>query len=104
MNRTLEFYDSDISYSSFYSLKLHNVNIVNCKAEDVDFRKCDLSGSNLKQSDFNKSAFYDTISFETNFEHSKNYVIDPLTSRVIRTVFSPPEALSLLECLKIRFI
>jgi hypothetical protein len=104
VNCPLEFRDSDISYSSFNLLKLSNTSIVGCKAEEVDFRECDLSESNLKGSDFNRSTFYETNLFAANFAEAINYNIDPLTNKVARAKFSLPEALNLLECLEVRIV
>ena len=104
LNCPLGFRDSDISYCSFYSLKLRNMDIVDCKSEEVDFRECDLSESNLSRTDFYRNTFYETNLFASNFVEAKNYIIDPLVNKVTRAKFSLPEVLSLLECLEIKII
>ena len=104
INCPLEFRNTDISYSSFGSLKLHNTNITNCKAKEVDFTECDLSDSDFKESDFYRSIFYKTNLSGASFVGAKNYAIDPLINKVTKAEFSLPEVLGLLDYLEIKII
>ncbi|KTD74969.1 pentapeptide repeat-containing protein [Legionella waltersii] len=92
----------DISYSSFYELKLPGIAIVDCKAHDADFRAADLSNSDLSGTDFENSEFNHTNLKSADFRRSINYRIDPTENNVRDAHFCLPEAISLLASFKIK--
>lgn len=92
----------DISYSSFYELKLPGISILECKAHDADFRSADLSNSDLSGTDFQNAEFNHTNLKDADFRSSVNYRLDPTSNNIINARFSLPEVISLLAAFKIK--
>jgi len=99
--RHLEFQDSQLTYSNFKLLKLPHLKIINCLANEVDFSGCDLTEANFSNSDLEKSRFLQTNLTKTNFTKTFNYSIDFKINKLKKTIFSMPEAISLLDSLDI---
>ena len=97
----LEFTDCQINYSNFRMLKLPNIKIVNCEAQEADFIEADLSKGIFKNTDFVKSQFFKTNLTEADFRGARNYFIDVRNNTLKRARFSLPVALVLLESLDI---
>ena len=87
----------DISFSSFYELKLSELLILNCKAHDVDFRNCDLTRANFTGTDLEKTEFMHTMLNYANFRDAINYIINPLENSLAKAKFSFPEVVNLLH-------
>lgn len=98
----INFHQCDISYSSFYELKLPGIVIVESKAYDVDFRSADLSSADLSGTDFDKAHFHKTNIKCADFRSSINYFIDPTNNFVDNGLFSLPEVINLLKSFKIK--
>jgi len=96
------FNNCDISYSSFYELKLPGISIIDCKAHDADFRAADLSNSNLSGSDFENAQFNKTNMKAADLRRSINYRIDPTENIITNAHFSFPEVIDLLRSFKIK--
>ncbi len=75
--------------------------MVKCEAKEVDFTETDLSHSDLKGTDFEKSRFFKTNLAYADFKGARNYYIDARVNTLKQTKFSLPEALSLLNGLDI---
>ena len=99
--RDLEFYQSQINYSSFRLLALPKIRILKCESREVDFTETDLSHGDFKGTDFEKSRFFKTNLAHADFKGAKNYYIDARVNTLKQTKFSLPEALSLLSGLDI---
>lgn len=99
--RDLEFYQSQINYSSFRLLALTKIKIVKCESKEVDFTETDLSHGDFKSTDFEKSRFFKTNLAYADFNGAKNYYIDARVNVLKETRFTLPEALSLLNGLDI---
>lgn len=99
--RGLEFYQSQVNYSSFRLLALPKIKIVKCESKEVDFTETDLNHGDFKGTDFERSRFFKTNLAYANFEGAKNYYIDARVNTLKQTRFSLPEALSLLNGLDI---
>lgn len=95
------FYKSILSHSTFLGLDLSDVQIVECVAQDVDFREAMLRRANLQKTDFEQSLFLNTILTEADFRGARNYRIDPSRNRISQAKFSLPEAMGLLYSMDI---
>ncbi len=93
----IEFYKSNISYSSFYELELSEIIIEDCKAHDVDFRGANLSSSSLILTDFENSMFQHTNLQKSDFSEAIHYQINPLENNISKAKFSMPDAMALLQ-------
>ena len=90
--------DSNISYSSFYGMKLKKMKIHKCIAHDVTFSEADMQSSSFMHSDLKDSFFINTNLLKANFENAINYNgIDVSSKKIKKTIFSMPEALILLN-------
>jgi uncharacterized protein YjbI with pentapeptide repeats len=99
--RSLEFQNCQLTYSNFKLLKLAHLKIIDCQATDMDFSGTDLTDASLENSDLTNTRFLNTNLFKTSFRKSTNYAIDFKTNKLKKTVFSLPEAISLLNTLDI---
>jgi uncharacterized protein YjbI with pentapeptide repeats len=100
----VEFLRCNINYSSFMALDLHEIQIVECQARDVNFSEANLSKSNLTGSDFANSIFNRTNLCEADLTHAINYYIDVYLNPIKGAKFSIPEAISLLSSLEIEIV
>ena len=98
---TRAFQGSNISHSMFMRLKLPRMEMVECVAREVDFSGTSLTRANLAKTDFLGSRFADTDLGYADFSNAVNYAIDPTINRLKKTVFSMPEAVSLLSAFDI---
>ncbi len=90
--------DSNISYSSFYGMKLKKTKIIKCIAHDVNFSEADMQLSKFNHTDLQNSVFLNTNLTKANFENAFNYNgIDLINGKIKKAVFSMPEALVLLR-------
>ena len=90
--------DSNISYSSFYGMKLKKMIIRKCIAHDVNFSEADMQLSKFNYTDLQNSVFLNTNLTKANFENAFNYNgIDLINGKIKKAVFSMPEALVFLR-------
>jgi uncharacterized protein YjbI with pentapeptide repeats len=94
---TLAFQGSNVSHSMFVWLSVNRMEMVECVAREVDFTGTNLTRANLGRTDFQGSRFLDTNLRYANFSKAVNYTIDPRANRLKKTIFSMPEAMSLLD-------
>lgn len=97
LSSPFQFYNSIISYSSFYSLDLPELVIEACIAHDVDFREANLQRANFHLTDFEHSQFVNTNLSEADFTEAHSYSIDPNQNHIKRAKFSLPDAIHLLD-------
>jgi len=94
---SVNFSDSNISYSSFFGKAPKKIKIKNCVAKEVDFSECNLTEADFTGTDLESSRFTNCDLSLANFKEARNYNIDLLDNKVRKTKFSLPEALSLLN-------
>lgn len=99
--RLLEFKNSQLTYSNFELLKLPHLKIINCHANEINFSGSDLTEADFTNSNLEKSIFFNTNLTKTNFQKAYNYSIDFKSNKLKKTIFSTPEAFSLLNNLDI---
>jgi len=92
----------DISFSSFYELKLATLSIINCKAQDTDFRGCHLDSADFTGTDLEKAEFMHTVLNNADFSNAINYVINPVENSLANAKFSFPEVVNLLHTFDIK--
>lgn len=100
----VEFIRCNISYSNFLGLDLHEIQIIECQARDVNFSEANLSTSTLTDTDFANSIFNKTNLCEADLTHAINYYIDVYCNPLKGAKFSFPEAISLLGALEIEIV
>lgn len=86
-----------LNHSTFFGLNLRQVIIEECLANEVDFTDASLFKTNCSMTDFLGSKFKNTDLSYADFTKAKNYDINPNYNKIKKTVFSLPEALTLLQ-------
>lgn len=94
---TFKFVDTRLDNSVFYKMDLRSINFINCSAQNVDFVEADLSKAVFTNTDLAGSKFSFTNLAYTDFSEAFNYNINPGENKLKKTVFSMPEAASLLN-------
>ena len=94
---TFKFVDCKIDNGIFYRMNLRSINLTNCSAQNVDFVEADLNKAVFINTDLQGSKFSNTDLSFTDFSESFNYNIDPNNNKLKKTVFSLPDAISLLN-------
>lgn len=89
---------------SFMGLSLKQIQMLHCRAHDVDFRDADLRQADMSGTSFTDSVFMKTDLTAANFTDATNYSIDVKHNAVAKAIFSRFEALSLLESLGIELV
>jgi uncharacterized protein YjbI with pentapeptide repeats len=92
-----KFIDCKIDNSIFYRMDLHSINIIKCSAQNVDFVETNLSRAVFTDTNFSGSKFSRSNLSYADFSESINYNIDPNNNKLKKTIFSLPEAVSLLS-------
>ncbi len=99
--RMLAFDHCDVSYSNFSYMKIPELKLLDCVAQEVNFNEADISNGIFTKTDFAKSIFSSTNLTKTDFRGAINYGIDFKFNTLKRAKFSLPEAMSLLNSLDI---
>lgn len=97
----LTFERCDISYSNFSYVKLHNLKLLECISKDVNYNGADLSLGVFTKTDFANSVFSNNNLTGADFRKAFNYAIDFKFNKLVKTKFSLPEAISLLNSIDI---
>lgn len=100
----IHFERCDLNYATFFGLYLSAINIIECRAHNVDFRETDLTKANLSHTDFIDSMFINTDLSAADFSFATNYRIDLSSSKISKAKFTLPEAVELLYGLDIELI
>jgi RimJ/RimL family protein N-acetyltransferase len=100
----IHFTKCDISHSTFFGMNLREVSIIECRANNVDFREADLTKANLTYSDFAESLFINSNLTEADFSYAENYRVDVTTNKTTKAKFMLPEAIALLYGLDIELV
>lgn len=77
-----------LNLSSFYKMKLKNMNFQNSNLHEVDFVDCDLSNASFINCDMAGAVFENTILEKADFRTAYNYSIDPDQNRIKKAKFS----------------
>lgn len=98
---SIAFEDSEINHSTFISLELPGLRVVNCIAHDVDFAEADLSRADFSGTDLADSRFWHTNLTEANLNGATAYSVNATVNTLHKTKFALPEAITLLLSLDI---
>ena len=85
-------------------LKLDEMVLEGCKAQDVDFREGKFNRANFSYSDFRHSLFGRTELMEADFSEATDYDIDIFNNKIKGAKFSRDEAIRLLNGLDITLV
>ena len=94
---SVQFIDSNISYSSFFGKTIKKAKFKKCMAQEADFTDCILSGADFTGTDLQNARFSNTDITQADFKEAKNYYIELAHNKADKAKFSLPEALALLE-------
>ena len=94
---SVQFNDSNISYSSFFAKAIKKAKFKNCLARETDFSEFNLSQADFGGTDLDNARFSNSDLSHADFKDARNYNIDLQHNKVEKTKFSLPEALSLLN-------
>jgi uncharacterized protein YjbI with pentapeptide repeats len=98
---TIHFKDCVINYSVFFGMSLTRMKMLHCVAHEANFADANLTGAILRETDFHKSLFSNTNLTRADLREAENYAINPNHNTLKKTIFSLPEAISLLSALDI---
>ncbi|NQY93475.1 MAG: pentapeptide repeat-containing protein [Campylobacteraceae bacterium] len=98
----VKFDTCNISQNSFHLLDLRQMKFISSLIEDTGFEECNLEKALFDDCDLTQTVFRDNNLKKSNFETSKNYLIDPQHNDISKAQFSLPEALSFLSLLPIK--
>ena len=98
----VELCSCDISFSVFRGLRLPGLKVRNCKAREVDFLLCDVTGSEIIRSHLDNTRFSSTKLNDCDFREASNYIINPTENSVAGANFNFSDFLNLLSSLEIQ--
>ncbi|MDX9743723.1 MAG: pentapeptide repeat-containing protein [Arcobacteraceae bacterium] len=101
---SINFYNSNISMSSFYQLDLRSSEIISCKSHEVDFAHTNLEKTNFKDTDLLNSTFNNTNLKNTDLSEAINYMINPKYNTLKATKVSLAQATSFLKFLDLKIV
>ncbi|SHI15382.1 pentapeptide repeat-containing protein [Ferrimonas marina] len=93
-----------LSESSFAGLKLNGLQMVECKAHNVDFQQGHFVEADFQHSDFSGSIFHQSNLTLANFAEAQNYRINLYDNTLSGARFTRFDALGLLEDLDIELL
>lgn len=85
---SVAFEKCNLSFSSFYKLKMKKTIFKNCLLQEVDFNETDLSSALFDNCDFSNAQFNFTNLEKADLRTSFHYIIDPEQNRIKKTKFS----------------
>ena len=100
----VQFYQCNLSQSTFFGLSLVELVMENCVLHEVDYREAELSRANFSKSDLRHSLFMHSQLTAADFSEAVNYHIDPTFNNISKAKFSFPEVVALLQNLDIEII
>lgn len=93
----LNFVKSKLNHSSFYGIKLKDLRMEDCIAQELDFVNAVIQKAILCNTDFKDSKFNNTDLSGADLSYAINYNINPNFNKIKKTIFSVPEVLTLLQ-------
>jgi uncharacterized protein YjbI with pentapeptide repeats len=83
--------------SSFFRMELNSLNMIECSAKEIDFIEANLTKMVFGYTDLYHSRFNGANLSFADFSNAINYSIDPNQYKLKKTIFTMPEAISLLS-------
>ncbi len=100
----ISFKRCSLSHSTFIGLELPELNLIECRCMNSDFRQASLPRGKFTGTDFSESMFHGTNLTQADFKGARNYRIDPSTNTITKAKFQLPEAMELLYAMDIELI
>ncbi len=94
---SFNFYDSNVSFSSFQKLKLTKTKFINCKMQECDFFETNLTSSIIENCDLGGVVFENTNLQKCDFRESINLYIDIERNNIKKAKFNLLQAGGLLS-------
>lgn len=91
-----------LELSTFFGAKLMSSIFKYCSLKECDFREAYLKNSELTNSNFEGALLAGADLSECDLSNSINYFIDPSQTKITKSKFSMPEALTLLSAFDIK--
>lgn len=85
---SFSFNGCNLSYSSFYKLKIHNTQFANCNMQETDFTSADVTAASFDGSIFAGAMFDNTTLEKADLRTAIGFSIDPENNRINRAKFS----------------
>ncbi|MDT0688397.1 pentapeptide repeat-containing protein [Salegentibacter sp. F188] len=85
---SFSFESCDLSFSSFFQLKIKKIQFLNSKLEQVEFSGADLTGANFAGANLSNASFRNSILEGADFRKSDNISLDPEHNRLKNAKFS----------------
>jgi fluoroquinolone resistance protein len=86
-----------LNHSTFYQTKILKTLFKSTKLQEVDFTRCDLTGSVLEHCDLTGAMFDNTVLEKADLRTSYNYSIDPERNKIKKATFSLSQVSGLLD-------
>lgn len=93
----IRFENSQLDYSSFYTMKLKHCSFNDCNLQGADFTEADLNNVTIKACNLLNAIFDNTLLEKADLRSSINYSIDPENNYIRGAKFSLPAAIGLLD-------
>ncbi len=93
-----------LEFSSFRALNLKKTRFLNCKLNEVDFTKTDLTASVLEKCDLERATFEHTILEKVDFTTAFNFKLDPNNNQLRNAKFHIEGLPSLLVAHQLKII
>tara|TARA_R110002072_G_scaffold125612_9_gene261848 strand:+ start:846 stop:1268 length:423 start_codon:yes stop_codon:yes gene_type:complete len=100
----IDFYNCNLSHSSFFKLPLKNSVFKNCNLEEVDFEECDLSSANFSNSKLLNAQFYKSKLLKTDFSKAMDFSINPEDNFMKGAIFNRNSLEGLLHNHKLKIL
>ncbi|WPR70397.1 pentapeptide repeat-containing protein [Flavobacterium sp. NG2] len=84
----IHFKDCILDFSKFYALKMKGTTFTNCSLIAVDFMQTDLTAVSFTNCDLYRAEFDKATANKVDFSTSRNYTINPKTTKLKKAVFS----------------
>jgi uncharacterized protein YjbI with pentapeptide repeats len=101
LHGTLAFERCALNDSSFFGLSLRELQVLECRAHEVDFTEADLEDADFRHSDLHGAIFRRSRLARADFREAVNYRIDLFLNDIKHAKFALPEAVALLHGLDI---
>ncbi len=99
---SFSFKNCDLSYTSFFQLKIPKTSFKKCKMEQVEFTGANCSGADFSEADLLGSSFGNTNLEKADFRSACNFSIDPEQSHMANAKFSQEDLSGLLTKYKLK--
>lgn len=98
----MNFHQCQLNLSSFYALKLKEIQFIGCQLNETDFVQTDLTKANFSECQLRGATFEQSILIEADFRTAEGFSIDPSKNRIRKAKFRKDNVLGLLHSFEIK--